>query len=66
MSHIEAAIDGFMNCIKYLREITERFRKFVRIQTKWNDRKTENTFMSSLRAYQIQKNAYYSPYSPKD
>jgi len=51
MSHIEAAIDGFMNCIRYLRDINEPFRKFVRIQTKWNDRKTQNEFMSSLRAH---------------
>jgi hypothetical protein len=51
MSQTEAAVVGFMNCTMCLRDITEPFRKFVRIQTKWNDRKTQNAFMSSLRAH---------------
>jgi len=51
MPHIEAPIGEFMNCIRYLRYITEPFRKFVRIQTKWNERKKQNAFMNSLRAH---------------
>jgi hypothetical protein len=42
-----------MNGISYLRDITKPFRTFFRIQTKGNDRKTQNAFMSSLRAHQI-------------
>jgi len=51
MSHTEAAILGFMNTITYLRDTNKPFRKFIRNQTKWNDRKGKYAFMSSLRAH---------------
>jgi hypothetical protein len=41
MSHTATAIVGFMNSIRYLRDITEPFTISVRIQTKWNEKKSK-------------------------
>jgi hypothetical protein len=51
MSHTRAAMVRYMNSIRYLRDIAKPFKKFVTFQTKWNDRKKQNTFMSILRAH---------------